>query len=442
MNKYKKIIIILIVLLIISIIALMTIISKIKMDKNIEEQRKEESDGLKIPYDDTLDLIVTKQEYININTCLQLYVSEINQKKSSYYGYNEKNNYAQIVDNSVINTNIYNLLSEEYIKKNSITIDNVRKFVYKIEDNCFFVPTYIEKKKEYNNVDIFAIEGLIETIDYKPLFESYLFLSIDKINNTFSIEQVNTKQELLNNQLTKVLEIKNKGNNVYQIRGATEDELAKNYILQYKRLVLGYPELVYNNYLDNEYKEKRFGSLEKFKAYIKENEKDIKKITYNKYQINKLNEYTQYILMDQNDKYYIFNTSNIYNYKILLDTYTINIPQFTEKYEVANTMEKVGFNIQKCLDSINDKNYLYMYSKLNEEFKANYYKTEDDFRKEIQNKLFDKNIVSNVNSSNEGDIYIYKIVVSDKNNTSQKRKMTIIMQLKENNDFVMSFSFE
>lgn len=442
MDKFKKLIKILIILIILAIMILMIIIFKMRSEQKAEEQKIADLSGPAIPYDETLNLLVTKQEYVNINTCLQTYVSEINQKKSSYYGYNSENKYSQIVEDNVINANIYNLLSEEYIKKNSITIANVKSFVYKIEENCFYIPINVCKKAEYNNVDIFAIEGLIETMDYKPLFESYLFLSIDKLNNTFYIEQVNSKNELLDNQLIEVSEIKNNGNNIYQTKGATEEELAKNYILQYKRLILGYPELVYNDYLDNEYKEKRFGSLEKFKTYIKENEKDIRRLTYSKYQVNKQEEYTQYILIDQNDKYYIFNTNNIYHYKVLLDTYTINTPQFIEKYQVANTMEKVGYNIQKCLESINDKNYSYMYSKLAEEFKVNYYKTEEDFKREIQKQLFDKNVVSNVSSSNEGDIYIYKLVVSNQDNANQKKNMTIIMQLKEESDFVMSFSFE
>lgn len=438
MDKFKKLIKILIILIIMAIVFLMIIIFKMRNAQKEEEKMI----GPAMSYDENLNLLVTKQEYININTCLQTYISEINQKKSTYYGYNSDNKYAQIIEDNIINTNIYNLLSEDYIKKNSVTIDNVRSFVYTIEENCFYIPTNVYKKAEYNSVDIFAIEGLIETMDYKPLYESYLFLSIDKANNTFSIEQVSNKKELLDNQVTEVAEIKNNVNNVYIVKGATEEELAKNYILQYKRLVLGYPELVYNDYLDNEYKEKRFGNLEKFKTYIKENEKDIKRITYSKYQVNKQKEYTQYILIDQNNKYYLFNTSNIYSYKVLLDTYTVNIPQFIEKYQSANSIQRVGYNIQKCLDSINDKNYSYMYSKLSEEFKTNYYKTEDAFKKEIQKQLFDQNVVANVSSSNEGDIYVYKLVVSSKDNDNEKKNMTIIMQLKEENDFVMSFSFQ
>ncbi len=442
MDKLKKLIKILIILAILCIFVLTVIIFNIKQNQEKEEQEIKDLDGDTLPYDENTNLLVTKQEYININTCLQTYVSELNQNKSSYYGYNSENKYTQIVENSVIDNNIYHLLSEEYIRTNAITVANVKNYVYQIKENCFYIPTNIDKRAEYTNMDIFAIEGLIETTDYKPLYESYLFLSIDKINNTFSVQQVKNKQELLNYQFTKLSEIKNNGNNIYNIKGNIEDELAKNYILQYKRLVLGYPELVYNNYLEDEYKAKRFGTLERFKTYIKENENDIKRTTYNKYQVNKQDGYTQYILVDQNEKYYIFNTSNIFAYKVLLDTYTINTPQFIEKYQAANIMEKVGYNIQKCLDSINDKNYSYMYSKLDEEFKNTKYKTENDFKEEMQNKLFDKNIVSDVNTSNEGEICIYKITVSDSKDTSKKVDMTIIMKLEEEYNFVMSFSFE
>ena len=130
------------------------------------------------------------------------------------------------------------------------------------------------------------------------------------------------------------------------------------------------------------------------------------------------------------------------NYSVILDTYTIDLPQFLEKYNSANTVQRVGYNIQKCLDAINDADYTYVYNKLDSQFKNNSYPTEKDFTNSIKSKLFETNKVSSVSSSNEGNIYVYKMVIEDKNDQTKKQNLTVIMKLLEGTDFTMSFSFE
>ena len=128
-------------------------------------------------------------------------------------------------------------------------------------------------------------------------------------------------------------------------------------------------------------------------------------------------------------------------YNLILDTYTIDLPQFLEKYNKANSIEKCGYNIQKCIEAINNKDYRYVYNKLDEEFKNNNYQLQEQFENIIKEKLFNSNKVSNASINNEGNTYIYNITVQDIENENNTQNMTIIMQLKEGTDFVMSFSF-
>ena len=62
-------------------------------------------------------------------------------------------------------------------------------------------------------------------------------------------------------------------------------------------------------------------------------------------------------------------------YSVVLDTYTIDLPEFIEKYNSANEKTKVGLNIQKVFDAINNEDYEYVYNKLDNTFKQTNFKT-------------------------------------------------------------------
>jgi len=115
--------------------------------------------------------------------------------------------------------------------------------------------------------------------------------------------------------------------------------------------------------------------------------------------------------------------------------------EFTEEYNELNSADKVEYNIQKCLQAINNKDYSYIYNKLDKEFRDNNYKTQDILRNTIQGNLFESNIIKNIYRLNEGATYIYKLTIINAEDESKTKDMTIIMQLKEELDFVMSFSF-
>ena len=255
------------------------------------------------------------------------------------------------------------------------------------------------------------------------------------------MEQLNSKEELDNIQIKEITAIENKTNNMYQQTGLINDNLIIDYVTTYKRLALAYPEIVYNRFLDEEYKIKKFGSIEEYKKYVNYNKDSIKSINIEKYYSEEQKEYTQYIAVDQNNKQYIFNVANTNDYRILLDTYTIDIPQFIENYNNANNNSKVGYNVQKIIDAINDGDYSYVYSKLDSTFKQNNFNSVEMFKQYIKNNLYNKNVVEQeLDSSNQGEIYIYNINIKNLENENEHKKMTIIMKLGEGTDFTMSFS--
>ncbi len=345
------------------------------------------------------------------------------------------------------NNAIYNMLDETYMQEFNITQDSIEKN-FAIQYNPEIVIKNMYEISNSINVNTYFVSGIYCDISNKKSNSFYLAVTLDMLNNTFKIypEEYLKKHECNNVKVGDTLEINiesvaNKNYNTFEYEIKNVEDICKEYFYNFKYSALCDTEYSYEM-LDNEYKELKFGSVDKYKEYIKSHIDKIEIMNFNKYNTYDNDKYTQYVYVDRNEKFYIINASSITDYKVFLDNYTIDNPQFLEKYNSANTVQRVGYNIQKCLDAINDADYTYVYNKLDSQFKNNSYPTEKDFTNSIKSKLFETNKVSSVSSSNEGNIYVYKMVIEDKNDQTKKQNLTVIMKLLEGTDFTMSFSFE
>ena len=159
------------------------------------------------------------------------------------------------------------------------------------------------------------------------------------------------------------------------------------------------------------------------------------------YQVNSYDDYTQYVCIDQNGKYYIFNETAIMNFELILDTYTVDIPQFTEQYNNSTDSEKVLLNIQKVFSAINDGDYNYVYNKLDSTFRQNNFPTLESFENYIIENFYENNSIGYSNYQTSGDLHIYVISITNADDgTSITLEKNFIMQLFDGTDFVMSFN--
>ena len=246
-----------------------------------------------------------------------------------------------------------------------------------------------------------------------------------------------------------------------------EEDIVDLYFQDYLNMALYNIENAYN-LLNETYKEKKFGNIENYKTYIENNKKKYEKMckasrkkyddfeTYkeyeeyyrqvskyalSKYNIKERNGKTEYICIDTAGAYYIFDIDSIMDYKVILDTYTIDLPEFIEKYNSSTDAEKVLLNIQKVVEAINDGDYRYVYNKLDPTFRQNNFPKEADFENYIKQNFYKNNSIGYSNYKTSGDLHIYDISFKDKENESNPPiTKTFIMQLKEGTDFVMSFN--
>lgn len=227
--------------------------------------------------------------------------------------------------------------------------------------------------------------------------------------------------------------------------------------LDYIESAIDFPEIAYN-LLEEDYRKAKFSSLDEYKQYVSNNYDlnnlynsqfakiedydnlddyyyEWKSVGLEKYSKEDKEKYTEYICVDSYDNYYIFKVTSIMQYTIILDTYTIDLPEFTEKYNNANAQEKVILNLNKINIALNSGDYSYVYSKLAESFKTKNFSTLSSFETYAKANFFGKNNFEYKNFANEGETYYtYNVVITDtKNESSNPKNKTFIMKLRRRN---------
>ncbi len=210
-------------------------------------------------------------------------------------------------------------------------------------------------------------------------------------------------------------------------------QMCNIYLLDYKNNALYHTQEAYNS-LNEEYREKRFGNFNTYEKYVQEHIDDILQIKLDKYQIIKYDNYIQYICIDQFGNYYIFNETAIMRYTVLLDTYTIDLPQYIEAYNKSNNTQKVAMCINRFINAIKDKNYIYAYSLLSSGFKQNYFSTQEQFESYIKQNITKIEQVMFNTVKTEGNLYMYTVTLSP------QITKTFIVNLKQGTDFELSFN--
>ena len=342
---------------------------------------------------------------------------------------------------------LLNMISSKYIQEENITVNNI---IDKVKDeNVQYSENYevlissMNVVKESILLESYFVNLTYCNLDNNKSYDTKLIVQLDIGNSTFSIIPYKYMQKLGYDKLkvgdscaieNNVIE-KNQDNTYKQI-AVSKNNAAERYFdifLDY----LKYDTQKSYELLDTQYRQQKFGSVNEYIKYVNDNK--LKDITLKAYKVYKYTDYNQYVCIDNKDRYYIFNEKGVMNFTTVLDTYTIDIPEFTEKYTDASDEEKVLLNIQRCFTAINDKDYKYVYNKLDNTFKANNFKTLAEFQTYIDTNFFEKNKISSANNAKkQNGIYLYDIKISDNDEISSITK-TFVMQLKDGTDFVMSF---
>ena len=333
------------------------------------------------------------------------------------------------------------ILNEDYKKRNNINSDNILNRMYKGENRLSFYPLHMKQLIE-NNMFINVVHGLIE--DYETgayLQDGYYIVRLDVNTYAVDVEPVNNVNSIDEVQISKsTKEIKPNDYNEYVSVTINVPNLINRYIANYKILCKNHPDLAYN-YLDKEYREKRYGNIEEFKQEVtKQNSEDI---IMKSYKVDQQEGYRRIVCLDEKGKYYIINETSTMEYRLIMDTYTITIPEFLDKYNKANAQEKVVLNIDRFMKALNDKNYKFAYSVLANSFKERNFKTLADFENYAKMNFYENNKFSYEKFGNEADMYYtYEVNISNEGAENIGKTKTFIVLLKDGTDFELSFNLD
>lgn len=450
MDKIKKIIIILVTVIIVIVLAI--IFFKIKYKNYVYESKEDSQLRAEMTTDElseNIRQIESLDEYFKIKNCISSYYSNLNtlSKQDEYierYGYSQELFDNMVKDNFKI---VYSILDKEYLNYYKITEDNILNYLEKDYKNSEFYIYSVYKRDLNENIVQYIVYGKLRIIEEDKMEPYGFIVNIDKSNITFSMYlydymvEKNIVEDKINNvnSIANIKSVEPNEYNRYQTTIIDEETCIKEYFDKYKEALLYDEDRLYD-LLDNDYKNARFASRSEFSEFIKSNSNQLYRAMIEKYKIDNKNDYIQYTYLDQNGRYYIFRVTSPMNYKIILDTYTIDLPEFTTKYNGTNNQGKCALNIQKFMQAINEKDYNYAYNCLSQGFKNNYFNNINQFKEYIENNFYGTNKYEFATFEEQSGLYTYKVKISNSENEAESITKTFVVKLNEGTEFELSFN--
>ena len=442
--KRLKLLIVLVIVLILIIIGILIFINQEENKQSLIDDSTGDS-GEEVSFNTTkLETVTDRTRFFTVKRCIQQYFDELNENNSKYFGRDENGKDAKIMTDEEINKIRYDLLSKKFIDKNKVTIENVNDYLEIFNRKVIFNALQM-KSINGQQIENYVVFGNITSLDNEYIKDIFIIVNLDRSQQTFSIEPLESSKYTSIDDINIEYDdsqIPKNDNNKYIIKEMSNEETAKEYFLLYKRMLQAKPDVIYDH-LQEDYKKKRFENIDDFKSYIEKNKEEISNLQIQKYMVKYNGNYTEFLCMDQYQNIYAFNEITPMNLEIKMDNYTIISDEFKEKYDQATDEEKVVLNIDKWIQMINSRDYKSAYEVLNETFRNNNWGSEEEFESYMKEKFPIHYKVEYGNGSENNGIYTQEITLSDV--TGEKYTKTskdIIMQLKDNYEFEMSFNVE
>ena len=451
MKNLKTIIIIVFVIIIVLITVLLIILKQSPQNERPDEYDNTLEDSGLYQFDKTIQPVSIRNNFYAVKACVEkfyLTCSNLNNDTNSNFMI-EGEALELIQEEQKENINaIYNMLDEEYIRYANITQENLSSKIDDKGEVSIQIDKMYVSEQSANTAIYFVYGNLMENSSGKNTNFS-MILKLDMLHKTFKLflqDYVEANYANIDFMIGKDLnismeeEISNDINNIFEYQNISDERYITDIFDSYKIQLL-YNRTKAYQLLNAQYANAKFETQQNFENYIQENISRIATLTLSQYQKTVENNITQYVCIDQNGNYYIFQETAPMQYTVMLDTYTIDLPEFVEQYENSTDEQKVLWNIQKFFDAINQADYKYAYNKLDETFRANNFSTQLEFENYVKTNFFTQNELTARNPQKQNDIYLYDITIQDKTGTNQNSiTKTFVMQLKEGTDFVMSFS--
>lgn len=444
-NKYIRIIIIIVAIIVLCLILLIFGL-KTKTNNSYEDNTIEHKEEYEATVSKTFRKIDDVSMYYTTKSIIENYVR--------YIGYINSDMPVEIGRLQMTEKEIKDYLQEEGFKAIEVLFDKNYKEKFTVNKNTII--SFSSQYKNSNNPADYKVKinemYIAEITDDKKLVLVYsklnnkdfnCMIKIDLLNNRFSMffEDFMNKEKYTKDRTEEIKidssDIEKNDYNVFIYSNLNNQNIVIQYFSDMKNKMKNDRKALYS-LLDAGYKEKRFQSYEKFDQYLNNLNERIDKLEISKFKFSD----NQIKILDNYNNIYTFKTNDLLNYSITLDDYTVEDKEVIDIYNKSVDTDKVNTNIEKFFKMINLKDYESAYKLLDNEFKKNNYPSIEQFEKYMKENLYNYSKVTKINDTKKsGNYYITSLnVVNGEENVIYAKQVTVIMQLLEDTNFVMSFS--
>ena len=391
--------------------------------ENVITEQEEKDTSRKLRYTDN------RTNYFTVRGLVQNYISESAYRSTDKIMSMLSNDY--INKYKVTEDNVFSNIDISPIKNNKIYLVYNTDEILESEQENYIFSYLVSIKYRMSNSTQYANTRVLVIIDKQKLkYEIYPYKYI--LDNHLENLKAGEKLEL---EISSLPEDAQK----FSYQEKNNRELANELFEDWKEKIIYDKKDAYSK-LSNQYKEKRFSNYNSFTDYLS-NKKYIP--TINQYRVYSKDDYTDYICTDQYNNYYIFRVQGgVMRYTVFLDNYTVELESFKENYDKSDDSGKIAIQTGKFKQMLNLKDYNAIYSKLNEKFKDNNFKTVSDLKKYLDEKIYNINSIEIQEIAQKDDYYVCNGVIKNQQNQNEQKNIVIAIKLISSNEFELSFSIE
>lgn len=342
--------------------------------------------------------------------------------------------------------NPIDIMGKEAIEDLSINNDNYRKYndfdapIFRIDEiyeQEFGSGEYIYViKHKYGRTNLDAKDSIIwvRKDNYYKLFCIYPYEYLKAKNYTEFGE---------GDKIPKFFEdsIEENSENKYEDITTVDTETCMKGLFERYKFDLLADEIHLYNSLNEEYRNIKYPSIADLTNYIRNNKNSLYLDYLTEYKAERRSGYVEYSAVCGSKRTFIFNVSNMMEYNICLDEYTIL--QDKKEYNSYLSEGQSTECLNRVLLALNANDYEFLYGKLSAVQKNSSYRNINDFKNFIDKCKYEENVfeVDTDYLIVADNIYQFYIKVTDatKEDNSYKQ-LTIAITLEDNSDFSMSIA--
>ena len=294
MKKIIKILVCLVIICAIIVTLIMILKDKQQGTDKIRIEDKFESNDTYQADNERIKELDNRNKYFAVKKIMEKYIYYIQEMKGIVNS--QKYDDTDIMEDGI--NHLYDILDEEYISEFNVNKSNIQNKIKEYQNYDFEIKKiYMFEKSSNINIYFVYLKLDNDTLNF--------LIKTDSKNMTFSVflgdYMENNKYDY--NMNVKDIKISDKSiekndNNQFQYENISDELMATTYISDIKEKILTNPQVLYENYMEDNYKNERFGSLETFEKYINDNKNELESIETTKYLVNKYDDYIEYVWLD------------------------------------------------------------------------------------------------------------------------------------------------